>query len=167
MNKKKKKNKNVLDFGAQKLIKNEKDNTLVRKVDGSIFRLADYGKDRHLEKTINSVLENYYYHGQLDTKDRDINSRRFRAGEMFERLSHRAGMNQRITTRLAEVMISGNNADFLDETIDFHSDLHLVLKELKNEWRIVWQVIVENKPAGKQMDKFREGLDILIVYFDL
>ena len=165
--KNKKKDKNLLDFGAQRLVRDEKENTLVRKVDGAVFRLAFYGKDRHLEKTINSVLENYYFHNQLDPKDNDINSRRFRAGEKIESLSNRAGMNQRITTRLAEVMISGNNTDFIDDTIDFHSDLHLALKHLKNLWSVVWNVIVENKPAGKNMNKFREGLDLLIEHFDM
>ena len=169
MVKRKKKNKiskDAIDLGAQELIRSEKDSTLVRLVDGARFRLAFYGKDRHLEKTINSLLENYYLRNLLDPKDRDINSRRFWAGGRFEKLAHRSGMNQRITTKLAEVTI-GSNDDFLSDTLDARSDLHLCLKAMKSCWTIVWKVIVENKAAGKQIDKLREGLDYLIEHFDM
>ena len=166
MPKKNKKSKIPDDFGAQQLIKT-KDSKLVRQVDGEEFFIAFTREGRHLEKAIKSILENYYVHNQLDPKDRDINSRRYLAGQKFEGLAHRSGMNQRITTRLAEVMIGGGNDDFLNDTIDFHSDLHQALKFCNNEWRIVWQVIVDNKPARKKMDQFREGLDNLIIFFDL
>ena len=76
-------------------------------------------------------------------------------------------MNQRITTRLAEVMIGVGNDDFLNDTIDFHSELHQAIKFCNNEWRIVWQVLVDNTPARKKMNIFREGLDNLIIFFDL
>ena len=168
-NKRKKKNKisnDPIDLGAQELIRSEKDSTLVRKVDGSSFRLAFYGKDRHLEKTIKSLLENYYLRNLLDPKNRDINSRRFWAGERFEKIAHRSGMNQRVTTWLAEVSI-GSNEDFLNDTIDSQSELHEALKSMKNVWSVVWNVILLNKSAGKQIDKLREGLDYLIEHFDM
>ena len=164
--KKNKKNKFSIDLGSQELIRNEEDNTLVRKVDGTAFRFAFYGNERHLEKTIKSLLENYYLRNLLYPQDRDINSRMFWAGEKFEKLAHRSGMNQRITTKLSEVVI-GSNDDFISDTLDAKSDLHLCLKAMKNCWTIVWKVIIENKAAGKEMDKFREGLDYLVKHFDM
>ena len=41
------------------------------------------------------------------------------------------------------------------------------MTQMKSCWTIVWKVIVENKAAGKQIDKFREGLDYLIEHFDM
>ena len=152
-----------MELGSQDLERNE-DGTLTRKVDGEKFRFAFYGKDRHLEKTIKSLLENYYLRNLLYPQDRNINSRMFWAGEKFEKLAHRSGMNQRITTKLSEVVI-GSNDDFLSDTLDARSDLHLCLKAMKNCWTIVWKVIIENKPAGKEIDKFREGLDYLVKHF--
>ena len=80
--KKKKKDRVPIELGSQELERNE-DGTLPRKVDGEKFRFAFYGQDRHLEKVHNSVLENYSARGLLDIKDRELNSKRFWAGDKF------------------------------------------------------------------------------------
>ena len=168
MYKRKKKNKNnrdTIDLGGQALIRNE-DNTLTRKVDGEKCRLAFYGKDRHLEKLYNSVLDNYYARNLLDITDKERNSRRYWAGHKFEKVCHRAGLEPKITARLEE-FIGGTKEDFLHRNIDAHSEFHIIIKEIGKFWNILWQVIVANKPARNKMDELREALDRLILYYDM
>ena len=168
MSKPKKKNKNnrdTIDLGGQALIRNE-DNTLTRKGDGEKFRLAFYGKDRHLEKLYNSVLDNYYARNLLDITDKERNSRRYWAGHKFEKVCHRAGLEPKITARLEE-FIGGTKEDFLHRNIDAHSEFHIIIKEIGKFWNILWQVIVANKPARNKMDELREALDRLILYYDM
>ena len=102
MVKKKKIEKHSIDIGAQKLIRDDKNKTLIREVDGEIFRFAFYGNDRHLEKVHNSVLQNYYARNLLDIKDRENNSTRYFAGLQFEKVCERANLNPKITARLEE-----------------------------------------------------------------
>jgi hypothetical protein len=170
-NKKKNSLPNTIDLGGQELVLDDKNRTLVRKVDGEKFRLAFYGTDRHLEKLYNSILENYYYRNLLDLKDRDINSRRYWAGTRFEKICHRAGLNQKITARLEEY-IGGTKDEFIHRNIDAHSEFHIVIKEIgtfktRPVWDILWKVIVANKPARERMGEFRDALDKLILYFDM
>ena len=165
MVKRKKKNKESISLGSQELIRNE-DNTLTRKVDGEKFRFAFYGEDRHLEKVYNSVLENYYSRGLLDIRDKEINSRRYWAGQRFEKVCHRAGLEPKITARLEE-FIGGSKEDFVHRNIDAHSEFHIIIKEIGKFWNILWQVIVANKPARKKMNELREALDRLILYYDM
>ena len=165
MVKRKKKNKESISLGSQELIRNE-DNTLTRKVDGEKFRFAFYGEDRHLEKVYNSVLENYYSRGLLDIRDKEINSRRYWAGQRFEKVCHRAGLEPKITARLEE-FIGGSKEDFVHLNIDAHSEFHIIIKEIGKFWNILWQVIVANKPARKKMNELREALDRLILYYDM
>ena len=47
MSKKKKKEKHTIDLGGQELIRDDKSNTFVRKIDGSRWRLADYGNAKN------------------------------------------------------------------------------------------------------------------------
>ena len=165
MVKRKKKNKESISLGSQELIRNE-DNTLTRKVDGEKFRFAFYGEDRHLEKVYNSVLENYYSRGLLDIRDKEINSRRYWAGQRFEKVCHRAGLEPKITARLEE-FIGGSKEDFVHRNIDAHSEFHIIVKEIGKFWDVLWLVIVRNQPAQKRMDEFREALDRLILYYDM
>ena len=162
---KKKKNKESISLGSQELIRNE-DNTLTRKVDGEKFRFAFYGEDRHLEKVNNSVLENYYARGLLDIRDKEINSRRYWAGQRFEKVCHRAGLEPKITARLEE-FIGGSKEEFVHRNIDAHSEFHIIIKEIGKFWDVLWLVIVSNQPAKKRMDEFREALDRLILYYDM
>ena len=164
--KKKKKDRVPIELGSQELERNE-DGTLTRKVDGEKFRFAFYGQDRHLEKVHNSVLENYYARGLLDIKDRELNSKRFWAGDRFEKLCHRSGLEPKITARLEE-FIGGTKEDFVHRNIDAHSEFHIIIKEIGKFWDILWVVIVRNQPATKKrMDELREALDRLILYYDM
>tara|TARA_R100001440_G_scaffold52884_1_gene72587 strand:+ start:852 stop:1364 length:513 start_codon:yes stop_codon:yes gene_type:complete len=167
--KRKKKNKNTLDLGSQELIRNE-DNTLTRKVDGEVFRFAFYGEDRHLEKVYKSVLENYHARGMLCNYDRNVNDKRFWAGSKFEQICYHAGLQQKITAKLTE-MVVGVREDFVIDNIDAHSYFHTVVKELGKFWNIAWWVMVLNKPARqykrKGMEELQECLDRLVVLFDL
>ena len=164
--KKKKKYYPAGDLGGQELERNE-DGTLTRKVDGEKFRLAFYGKDRHLEKEHKSVLENYFARNLLDITDKENNSRRFWAGQKFEKVCYRAGLNPKVTARLTEY-IGGSREEFVHRNVDAHSEFHVVLKEIGKCWHILWDVIVANKPAGtKRMDELREALDTLISYYKM
>ena len=170
-NKKKNSLPNTIDLGGQELVRDDKNRTLVRKVDGEKFRLAFYGTDRHLEKLYNSILDNYYARGLLDIKDKDINNRRYWAGNRFEKICHRAGLNTKVTARMEEY-IGGSKEEFVHRNIDAHSEFHIVIKEIgtfktRPVWDILWKVIVANKPARERMGEFRDALDKLILYFDM
>ncbi|ANS04615.1 hypothetical protein [uncultured Mediterranean phage] len=166
MKKKKKKDKHSIDIGAQTLIRDDKNSTLVRKIDGEVFRFAFYGQDRHLEKVHNSVLQNYYARDLLDIQDRELNSRRYFAGQRFEKICEKANLNQKVTARLEEY-IGGSKEDFILSSLDAHSEFHIVIKEIGKFWNILWDVIVANKPAKNRMNELREALDRLILYYDM
>jgi len=165
---KKKKNKKAMELGSQELILNE-DRTLTRKVDGAKFRFAFYGEDRHLEKVHKSVLENYHARGMLCSYDRGINDKRFFAGSKFEQICYHAGLEQRVTASLND-MVVGTKEDFILDNIDAHSYFHQVCKELGKFWNISWWVMVLNRPANKYkrkgMEDLQEALDRMVVIFD-
>ena len=129
----------------------------------NIDELLDYREQLYIH---NSVLENYYARGLLDIKDRELNSKRFWAGDRFEKLCHRSGLEPKITARLEE-FIGGTKEDFVHRNIDAHSEFHIIIKDIGKLWHILWDVIVANKPAKKRMDELREALDRLILYYDM
>ena len=166
---KKKLNKvKVSDFGVQELIKTE-DNKLIRKVDNEEFYVALTMEGRRLEKEHKSVLENYHARNQLCTYDRNINDKRFWAGSKYEQICYHAGLEQRITAKLND-MVVGTKEDFVLDNIDAHSYFHQVSKELGKFWHISWWVMVLNRPANqykrKGMEDLQEALDRMVVIFD-
>ena len=52
--------------------------------------------------------------------------------------------------------------------IDYGQEFNDAMKATKDLQSIVWDVIIDNIPAThKRMDKYREGLDMLIDYWNL
>lgn len=167
MNKKKKKNKHTIDLGAQALIRDDKSNTFIRKVDGERLRLVAYGQDRHLEKEHKSVLENYFARDLLDIHNKENNSKRFWAGRRYEDKFESSNIRQRITASLKENLGNSTKEEFIIQNFDAQSDFRFVDKELGKLSKILWVVIIENNPAKKRMDELREALDRLIIIFDM
>jgi len=167
MVKRKKKNNFTVDLGAQTLIRDDKSNTFVRKVDGERLRLVAYGQDRHLEKEHKSVLENYFARDLLDIHNKENNSKRFWAGRRYEDKFENSNIRQRITASLKENLGNSTKEEFIIQNFDAQSDFRFIDKELGKLSKILWVVIIENKPARKRMDELREALDRLIIIFDM
>jgi hypothetical protein len=167
MVKRKKKNNFTVDLGAQTLIRDDKSNTFVRKVDGERLRLVAYGQDRHLEKEHKSVLENYFARDLLDIHNKENNSKRFWAGRRYEDKFESSNIRQRITASLKENLGNSTKEEFIIQNFDAQSDFRFIDKELGKLSKILWVVIIENKPARKRMDELREALDRLIILFDM
>ena len=166
--KKKKKDKFTIDLGAQELIKNDKNATLTRKVDGAVFRFAFYGEDRHLEKQHKSVLDNYYARDLLDPHNKEHNSKRYWAGQGFEKIFDKAGIQQRVTASLKENLGNTTREEFAVNNLAALDEFRFINKELGKHSNIIWKVIVNNNPATKErMDELRDALDKLILYFDI
>ena len=161
-----KKNKvKQVDYGGQELIKT--DQGLIRKVDGAKLRLVLAMDGRRLEHEHKSLLENYHARDLLDIYSKDLNNKRLWAGQKFEKIIHYAGIKQRITASLKEKLGNGSNEHFVASNIDSYSEFHFIIKEIGDEWNILWEVIVNNNPAKKRMDELRNALDKLIKYFNI
>lgn len=167
MVKKKKKDKHTIDLGGQELIRDDKTNTFIRKVDGSRLRLVSYGKDRHLEKELKSVLENYFARDLLDIYNKENNSKRFWAGRKYEDKFESSNIRQRITSSLKENLGNSTKEEFMMQNFDAKSEFRFIDKEVGKFSSILWTVIIENNPAKKRMDELREALDKLILIFDM
>ena len=115
--KKKKKDKHTIDLGGQELIRDDKSNTFVRKIDGSRWRLSDYGNDRHLEKEHKSILDNYYARNLLDIHNREHNSKRYWAGQRYEQKFESAGIRQKLTASLKENLGNGTTEEYMVESL--------------------------------------------------
>ena len=165
--KNKKKDKHTIDVGAQTLIKDEKTNKLIRKVDGARFRFAFYGQDRHLEKEYNSILQNYFLRDMLDPKNKDNNSLRYYAGSKYEAKFESAGIRQKITSALKENLGGSSKEEFLANNLDAKSEFRFIDKEMGNSSNILWSVVILNQPARKRMSELRNALDRLILFFDM
>jgi len=165
--KKKKKDKHTIDLGGQELIRDDKSNTFIRKVDGTRLRLVAYGTDRHLEKEHKSVLDNYYARDLLDPFNKEHNSKRYWAGQGFEKVFNRAGIQQRITSSLKENLGHGTKEDYAVNNLAALDEFRFINKELGKLSNILWLVIINNTPAKKRMDELREALDKLILHFDI
>ncbi len=167
MVKKNKKKKIVVsDYGAQKIVKI--DGKLIRIVDQAEFRLT-FGSatgDRRIEKVHNSVLQNYYARDLLDITDKDRNQLRYIAGNKFEISSYHAGLQQNVTMQYKD-RSQGSMEEFNTNHLDSLKKFREAYKYLGNLSKIAWQVIIDNKPAKRQMNKFRESLDMLIDFYKL
>lgn len=164
---KKKKNKiKPSDYGAQKLIRI--DDKLIRLVDKQEFRLAfsKISGGRRVEKTNNSVLENYYHRNLLDIQDRERNTLRFIAGSKFEINAFHAGLQPTITMQYKD-RSTGTTTEYQSHQVDAHTEFRRVNKHLNKLSDIAWIVIIDNKQADKRMNEFRESLDMLIEYYKL
>ena len=167
MVKKKKKDKHTIDLGGQELIRDDKSNTFIRKIDGSRWRLADYGNDRHLEKEHKSVLDNYYSRNLLDMYNSEHNSKRYWAGQRYEQKFESAGIRQKLTSSLKENLGHGTKEEYIVESLTALSDFRFIDKEIGNHSKILWYVIIEGNAAKKRMDELRSALDKLIELFDM
>tara|TARA_R110000824_G_scaffold304664_6_gene492491 strand:+ start:582 stop:1085 length:504 start_codon:yes stop_codon:yes gene_type:complete len=164
--KKKKKDKHTIDLGGQELIRDDKSNSFIRKNDGSRFRFADYGNDRHLEKEYNSILQNYFARNLLDPFSREHNSKRYWAGQKYENMYEKAGIRQRITASLKENLGNGTKEDAVVNSLHSLSEFRWIDKEVGTSSKILWKVIINNNPAKKDMNNLREALDKLIKILD-
>ena len=167
MVKKKKKNKHTIDLGGQELIRDDKSNTFVRKIDGSRWRLTDYGNERHLEKEHKSILDNYYARDLLDIYNSENNSKRYWAGQRYEQKFEAAGIRQKLTSSLKENLGHGTKEEYMVESLTALSDFRFIDKEIGNHSKILWFVIIQGNPAKKRMDELRSALDKLIELFDM
>lgn len=153
----------VRDLGGQTLVN----------IDGKIFRLPDMAEmvqgNRYIYKKINSIHENYYYRSQLDPFDAKKNATRFAAGQKLEYLAIISGKNKSCTMNFDYLAGIPNGAEFFNIfKIDHEQEFNDALKHTKQLQSILWDVIVDNKPAThRRMDKYREGLDLLIDYWKL
>jgi len=170
MSKKNRKKAVISDFGVQELEKSSEYNELIRKVDKEVFYIAQTTDGRRLEKVHKSVLENYHARNMLCNYNSEINAKRFWAGNKFEKICYHAGLEQRITARLTD-MVVGTKEDFILDNIDAHSYFHSIIKQLDRFWHISWWVMVLNRPANKYkrkgMEDLQEALDRMVVIFDL
>jgi len=166
MSKKKKKDKNPIDLGGQELIRDDKSNSFIRKVDGSRFKFSNYGSDRHLENEIKSVLENYNARNLLDPFNRENNSKRFWAGQRYENMYEKAGIRQRITASLKENLGNGTKEDAVVNSLHSLSEFRWIDKEIGTSSKILWTVIINNIPARKEMNRLRDALDKLVKIFE-
>ena len=167
MTKKNKKDKHTIDLGGQELIRDDKSNTFVRKVDGSRLRLVAYGQDRHLEKELKSVLDNYFARDLLDIYNKENNSKRYWAGRKYENKFESSNIRQRITSSLKENLGNSTKEEFIVQNFDANSEFRFIDKEIGNHSKILWYVIIEGNPAKKRMDELRSALDKLIELFDM
>mgnify|MGYP003655914667 FL=1 len=167
MVKKKKKDKHTIDLGGQELARDDKNSLLIRKVDGTKFRFAFYGTDRHLEKEHKSILDNYYARNLLDIHNREHNSKRYWAGQRYEQKFEAAGIRQKLTSSLKENLGHGTKEEYMVESLTALSDFRFIDKEIGNHSKILWFVIIQGNPAKKRMDELRSALDKLIELFDM
>ena len=167
MVKKKKKDKHTIDLGGQELIRDDKNSLLIRKVDGTKFRFAFYGTDRHLEKEHKSILDNYYARNLLDIYNSENNSKRYWAGQRYEQKFEAAGIRQKLTSSLKENLGHGTKEEYMVESLTALSDFRFIDKEIGNHSKILWFVIIQGNPAKKRMDELRSALDKLIELFDM
>ena len=164
--KNKKKKAKISDYGAQTIIKI--DGKLIRVVDQQEFRLT-FGSatgDRRIEKVHNSVLQNYYARDLLDITNRDRNQLRYIAGNKFEITSYHAGLQQNVTMQYKD-RSQGSMEEFNTNHLDSLNKFREAYKYLGNLSKIAWHVIIDNKPAKKQMNEFRESLEVLIDFYKL
>jgi len=82
---------------------------------------------------------------------------------MFEN----AGIRQKITSSLKENLGGSSKEEFLLNNLNAKSEFRFIDKEMGKHSKILWDVIIENKPAKKRMDELREALDRLILFFDM
>ena len=167
MVKKKKKDKPTIDLGGQELARDDKNSLLIRKVDGTKFRFAFYGTDRHLEKEHKSILDNYYARNLLDIYNSENNSKRYWAGQRYEQKFESAGIRQKLTSSLKENLGNSTKEEFLVQNFDAKSEFRFIDKEMGKFSKILWYVIIESNPAKKRMDELRSALDKLIELFDM
>ena len=167
MVKKKKKDKPTIDLGGQELARDDKNSLLIRKVDGTKFRFAFYGTDRHLEKEHKSILDNYYARNLLDIYNSENNSKRYWAGQRYEQKFESAGIRQKLTSSLKEKIGNSTKEEYIVESLTALSDFRFIDKELGNHSKILWHVIIEGNPAKKRMDEFRSALDACVNLFDM
>jgi hypothetical protein len=169
---KKKKNKkekqyvstDVKDLGTQQLVQ----------IDGKLYRLPDFKQMvmglKHLYCKINSVLENYYFRGQLDPTDHKKNALRYVAGMKVEYLAVYSGKTRSPTFNWDRLQgIPLGNELFNVQKYDAEFDFKEAMKSTKSYQSLVWDTIIDNKPCGrgKKFENFKESLDMLIEHFDL
>jgi hypothetical protein len=151
------------DYGGQALIREN----------GKIYRLPDMAEmvmgHKHIYKKINSVHESYYARNQLDPGDAKNNATRFAAGQKLEFLAIISGKNKSCTMNFDYLAGIPNGTEIFNILkIDYGQEFNDAMKATKDLQSIVWDVIIDNIPAThKRMDKYREGLDMLIDYWNL
>ena len=152
------------DLGSQQLLQ----------IDGKLYRLPDLKEMvmglKHLYCKINSVLENYFFRGQLDPANEKRNTLRYLAGQKLEYLAVYSGKCKSPTMNWEKLggMPMGTEM-FNIQKYDAEFDFKEAMKSTKNFQSLLWDVIVENRPCGrgKKFENFKEGLDLLVDHFDL
>ena len=152
-----------IDYGAQTLIREN----------GKIYRLPDGAEmvvgNKHIQKKINSVHESYYARKQLDPKDEKKNVTRFAAGQKLEFLASISKKNKSCTMNFSTLAgIPYGSELFNIFKIDYEQEFNDAMKATLGHQSLVWDVIIDNKPARhKRMNDYREALDLLINFWKM
>ena len=83
------KSNDVMDLGGQVLFRDPDTGSIYRKPDDALMIMGL----KHIQKAINSMIENYYAKKSLDPKDDKNNALRFVAGQKLESLITITGKN--------------------------------------------------------------------------
>lgn len=152
----------ISDFGGQEIIKGE---------NGKLYRLPDYQEveyveqakePKRLELKYKDILHWYYKKNILYPKDRDLNDLMFAVGYKYQLLWISAGYNQRVTPVLVKDHIQADIQATLNFANDCQTQIMKANQALKKYKNIVVDVCIDNLPAKKKLNEFREGLQVLV-----
>lgn len=152
-----------IDLGAQTLIREN----------GKVYRLPDMAEmqisHKHISKKINSVHESYYARHQLDLRDAKKNATRFVAGQKLEYLGVISNKMKSCTMNFNSLAGIPNGTEFFNILkIDYEQEFNDAMKATKQHQSLIWDVIIDNKPAThKRMNSYREALDLLISFWKM
>ena len=159
------KSNDVMDLGGQVLFRDPDTGSIYRKPDNALMIMGL----KHIQKAINSMIENYYAKKSLDPKDDKNNALRFIAGQKLESLITITVKNasQTFNWQRLEGIASGVNL-FNERKHDFEQELNDALKYTGQYQSLLWDVIVLNLPARhSRMDDLRNALDLLVEFFKI
>jgi len=155
----------ISDFGGQDIVKGE---------NGKLYRLPDYqeveyveqAKDpKRLELKYKDLLHWYFKQGILYPKDKDRNETLYVVGYRYQDLFHRAGYVQRTTALLLKDYIQADIEETRNNVGDCQTAILKANRVLKNYAPIMVKVLIDNLPARKDLNKLREGLQVLADYW--
>ena len=159
------KSNDVMDLGGQVLFRDPDTGSIYRKPDDALMIMGL----KHIQKAINSMIENYYAKKSLDPKDDKNNALRFIAGQKLESLITITGKNasQTFNWQRLEGISSGVNL-FNERKHDCEQELNDALKYTGQYQSLLWDVIVLNLPARhSRMNDLRNALDLLVEFFQI
>ena len=155
----------ISDYGGQTIRRGE-NGKYYREPDGLEVEIVEQAKEpKRLQLKYQDIFHWYFSRNLLCSFDSTMNAELYAIGLRYQNVWHRSCYNPRVTAVLDKDHIYSDISETNVNVLDAQTKLWRTNKAISKYVPMLYQVLIENVPAKRKVNKFKEGLNALNDYW--